>query len=179
MCPPAHQDNYGKVASLYTYYSTLNRMFKKKIDMRVGDKKKLWWEKLACKDERGASRFNVFAFVWDEIKDISCSPLKIQQGWGMIVELHMCKREYSSVLLSRMPKIWWGNNVFDILSQTPIGKVEDMSYYMFWSSIYFKNYINLDEETWCQFRPSSDPWIRSLINLSIFLPTIVALYILS
>jgi len=42
MRPPAHQDNYGKVAGLYTYYSTLNRMFKKKIGMRVGDKKKLW-----------------------------------------------------------------------------------------------------------------------------------------
>jgi hypothetical protein len=78
MYPPNHRGKLGKVSGLYTYYSTLNIMFRKTIYLRVGDNKTVvsYMKNLLARMQEGATRFSVFAFIWDEIKDMSCSPLK-------------------------------------------------------------------------------------------------------
>jgi hypothetical protein len=78
MYPPTHRGELGKVSGLYTYYSTLNRMFRKTICLRVGDNKTVvsYMKNLLARMQESATRFSVFAFIWDEIKDMSCSPLK-------------------------------------------------------------------------------------------------------
>jgi hypothetical protein len=72
----ANQENFEKVNGLYTYFSILNRMFRKTIYLREGYGSHVpnYMRNLLARMREGALPFSVFDFVWEEIKIISQSP---------------------------------------------------------------------------------------------------------
>jgi hypothetical protein len=63
---------------LYTFYSILNRFFRKNICPRDGDPTNIsqFAKNLLASMRDGVPSFNVMDFVWEEIKGISMNPQK-------------------------------------------------------------------------------------------------------
>ena len=80
MYPRDRVGNTGKVTGLYTYYSILNRLFRKTLTPRDGNPSdisthaKNFMNRMQP-DHRGGD-FSVGDYIWEEIKHISETPLK-------------------------------------------------------------------------------------------------------
>jgi hypothetical protein len=70
------EGNAGHTNGLYTFYSVLNRLFRKTIYPRDGDPTNisLYAKNLLANMRDGAHDFIVIDFVWEEIKGISMNP---------------------------------------------------------------------------------------------------------
>jgi hypothetical protein len=70
--------NVGSINGLYTYYSVLNRMFRKTICPRDGHPTSMspFTKNLLANMRDGAPPFSVMDFVWEEIKGIALNPQK-------------------------------------------------------------------------------------------------------
>ena len=79
MYPRGQVHNAGKVASLYTYYSILNRLLRKTITPRGGNPAdiSLHARNLLATLRSGGPDFCVGDFIWEEIKYISENSSKI------------------------------------------------------------------------------------------------------
>jgi len=80
MYPRDRVGNAGKVTGLFTYYSILNRLFRKTLTLRDGNPSDIsaHAKNLMSRmqpDPRGGD-FSVGDFIWEEIKHISETPLK-------------------------------------------------------------------------------------------------------
>lgn len=78
MYSPSAQGNYGTVRGLYSFYTYLNRMFKKILSPKDGDNDNItfYTKNLLAKMDPVADPFSVFHFLWEEIKSISTYPMK-------------------------------------------------------------------------------------------------------
>jgi hypothetical protein len=72
------EGNIGIINGLYTFYSVLNRLFRKTICPRDGDPINIsqFAKSLLAHMRDGAPPFSVMDFVWEEIKGISMNPQK-------------------------------------------------------------------------------------------------------
>jgi hypothetical protein len=73
MYAPRLEGNEGTINSLYTFYSVLNRIFRKTIFPRDGDPTNIsqFAKNLLANMRDGVPSFSVMDFVWEEIKGIS------------------------------------------------------------------------------------------------------------
>ena len=71
----------GKVLGLHPTYRYLDRMFRKTIDCKGGDKRNIidYSRNLLHRIAPDARPFDVFDFIWCEIRSVSERPLK---GYG-------------------------------------------------------------------------------------------------
>jgi hypothetical protein len=78
MNAPGQEENAGTINGLYTFYSILNRLFRKTICLRDGDPTNIsqFAKNLLTNKRDGAPPLSVMDFVWEEIKDISMNPQK-------------------------------------------------------------------------------------------------------
>jgi hypothetical protein len=78
MYAPRQEGNAGTTNGLYTFYSVLNRLFRKTIRPRDGDPTNIsqFAKNLLANMRDGALPLNVMDFVWKEIKGISMNPQK-------------------------------------------------------------------------------------------------------
>jgi hypothetical protein len=79
MYPPEGDGGFvGKVVGLYPTYRYLDRMFRKTIDCKGGDKGTIvdYSRNLLHRMAPDAQPFNIFDFVWCEIKSVGERPLK-------------------------------------------------------------------------------------------------------
>jgi hypothetical protein len=78
MYAPRQEMNAESINGLYTYYSVLNRLFRKAICPRDGDPTNIsqFAKKLLVDMREGAPPFSVIDFVWEEIKGVSLNPQK-------------------------------------------------------------------------------------------------------
>jgi hypothetical protein len=78
MYAPGLAGNADTINRLYTFYSVLNRLFKKTICPQDGDPTNIsqFAKNLLANMRDGASAFSVMDFVWEEIKGISLNPQK-------------------------------------------------------------------------------------------------------
>jgi hypothetical protein len=72
------EGNAGIINGLYTFYSVLNRLFRKTICPRDEDPTNIshFAKNLLANKRDGVPSFSVMDFVWEEIKDISMNPQK-------------------------------------------------------------------------------------------------------
>jgi hypothetical protein len=73
------EGNAGTIHGLYTFYSVLNRLFRKTICPRDGDPTNIsqFAKNLLANMRDGVPSFSVMDFVWEEIKGISMNPQKM------------------------------------------------------------------------------------------------------
>jgi hypothetical protein len=79
MYPPEGDGGFiGKVVGLHPTYRYLDRMFRKTIDCKGGDKGTIvdYSRNLLHRMAPDAQPFNIFDFVWCEIKSVGERPLK-------------------------------------------------------------------------------------------------------
>jgi hypothetical protein len=78
MYVPGQEGNVGTINDLYTFYSVMNRLFRKTICPRDGDPTNIsqFAKNLLANMRDGASSFSVIDFIWEEIKGISMNPQK-------------------------------------------------------------------------------------------------------
>jgi hypothetical protein len=78
MYAPGIEGNVGTINGLYTFYSVLNRLFRKTICPRDGDPTNIsqFIKNLLANMRDGVPSFSVMDFVWEEIKDITMNPRK-------------------------------------------------------------------------------------------------------
>jgi hypothetical protein len=78
MYTPGQEGNAGTINSLYTFYSVLNRHFRKIIYPRDEDPTNIshYAKNLLANMRDGAPAFSVIDYIWEEIKDISLNPQK-------------------------------------------------------------------------------------------------------
>ena len=103
MYPRGQVHNAGKVASLYTYYSILNRLLRKTITPRGGNPAdiSLHARNLLATLRSGGPDFCVGDFIWEEIKYISENPLKIY-GYA----------PYLMILIEKVTKTKYGTDAY-------------------------------------------------------------------
>jgi hypothetical protein len=72
------EGNAGTTNGLYTFYSVLNRLFRKTICPRDGDTTNISYyaKNLLANLRDGAPPFSVINYIWEEIKGISLNPQK-------------------------------------------------------------------------------------------------------
>jgi hypothetical protein len=72
------EGNVGTINGLYTFYSVLNRLFRKTICPRDRDptNNSQYDKNLLANMRDGAPAFSVIDYIWEEIKDISLNPQK-------------------------------------------------------------------------------------------------------
>jgi hypothetical protein len=72
------EGNAGTINGLYTFYSVLNRLFRKTIYPRDGDPTNIshYAKNLLANLRDGAPPFSVIDYIWKEIKVISLNPQK-------------------------------------------------------------------------------------------------------
>jgi hypothetical protein len=75
---PGQEGNARTINGLYTFYSILNRLFRKTICPRDGDPTNISYyaKNLLANMRDGAPPFSVIDYIWEEIKDISLNPQK-------------------------------------------------------------------------------------------------------
>jgi hypothetical protein len=78
MYAPRIEGNAGTTNGLYTFYSILNRLFRKTICSRDRDPTNIsqFAKNLLASMRDGAPPLSVMDFVWEEIKGISMNPQK-------------------------------------------------------------------------------------------------------
>jgi hypothetical protein len=78
MYAPGHEGNAEIINGLYTFYSVLNRLFRKPICPTDGDPTKIshYAKNLLANLRDGAPPFSVIDYIWEEIKGISLNPKK-------------------------------------------------------------------------------------------------------
>jgi hypothetical protein len=78
MYAPGQEGNAGTINGLYTFYSVLNRLFRKTICPRDGDPTNIshYDKNLLANLRDGAPPFSVIDYIWEEIKGISLNPQK-------------------------------------------------------------------------------------------------------
>jgi hypothetical protein len=78
MYAPGQEGNAGTINDLYTFYSVLNRLFRKTICARDGDPTNIshYAKNLLANMRDGAPIFSVIDYIWEEIKGISLNPQK-------------------------------------------------------------------------------------------------------
>jgi hypothetical protein len=78
MYAPGQEGNAGTINKLYTFYSVLNRLFRKIICPRDENLKNIshYVKNLLANLRDGAPPFSVIDFIWEEIKGISLNPQK-------------------------------------------------------------------------------------------------------
>jgi hypothetical protein len=78
MYAPGQEGNTWTINGLYTFYSVLNRLFRKIICLRDGDPTNIshYAKNLLANLRDGASPFSVIDYIWEEIKCISLNPQK-------------------------------------------------------------------------------------------------------
>ncbi|RLM73537.1 uncharacterized protein C2845_PM15G02300 [Panicum miliaceum] len=71
--------DWGKMKSLYTFYSILNQLFRKTLTPRDGNTSDvtLFQRDLMAAMRPGSPQFSVGDFIWQEIKNVSENPQKI------------------------------------------------------------------------------------------------------
>jgi hypothetical protein len=76
MYAPGQEGNAGTINGLYTFYSVLNRSFRKTICPRDGDPINIsqYAKNLIANLRDGAPPFGVIDYIWEEIKGISLNP---------------------------------------------------------------------------------------------------------
>ncbi|RLN29558.1 putative copia-like retroelement [Panicum miliaceum] len=76
MYPRNCRGDWGKVKNLYTFYSILNRLFRKTLTPRDGNTSDvmLFQRNLMAAMRPGAPQFSVGDFIWQEIKNVSENP---------------------------------------------------------------------------------------------------------
>jgi hypothetical protein len=79
MCPRNARDSWGHVKGLYTYYSILNRLFRKTLTPRDGNTSDItaFQRNLMVAMKPGEPTFNVGDFLWQEIKNSSENPQRL------------------------------------------------------------------------------------------------------
>jgi hypothetical protein len=75
---PGQEGNAGTINGLYTFYSVLNRLFKKTICARDGDRTNIshYPKNLLANLRDGAPPLSMIDYIWEEIKGISLNPQK-------------------------------------------------------------------------------------------------------
>jgi hypothetical protein len=78
MYTPGQEGNAGTINGLYTFYSVLNRLFRKTICPRDVDPTNIshYTKNLLANMRDGAPAFSVIDYIWEEIKGISLNPQK-------------------------------------------------------------------------------------------------------
>jgi hypothetical protein len=78
MYAPGQEGNAGTINGLYTFYSVLNRLFRKIIYPRDKDPTNIshYAKNLLANLRNGAPPFSVIDYIWEEIKGISLNPQK-------------------------------------------------------------------------------------------------------
>jgi hypothetical protein len=78
MYAPGLEGIAGSINGLYTFYSVLNRLFRKTVCPRDGDPTNIsqFAKNLLGNMRNGAPPFSVMDFMWEEIKGISLNPQK-------------------------------------------------------------------------------------------------------
>jgi hypothetical protein len=78
MYAPGQEGNAETINGLYTFYSVLNRLFRKTICPRDGDPTNIshYAKNLLANLRDGAPPFSVIDYIWEEIKGISLNPQK-------------------------------------------------------------------------------------------------------
>jgi hypothetical protein len=78
MYVPRQEGNAGTINGLYTFYSVLNRLFRKTICPRDGDPTNIshYAKNLIANMRDGAPPFSMIDYNWEEIKGISLNPQK-------------------------------------------------------------------------------------------------------
>jgi hypothetical protein len=78
MCALGQEGNAGTINRLYTFYSVLNRLFRKTIGTRDGDPTNIshYAKNLLANLRDGAPPFSVIDYICEEIKGISLNPQK-------------------------------------------------------------------------------------------------------
>jgi hypothetical protein len=73
---PGQEGDVGSTNALYTFYSVLNRLFRKTVCPRDGDPTNIsqFTKDLLANMRDGASPLSVMNFVWEEIKGSSLNP---------------------------------------------------------------------------------------------------------
>jgi hypothetical protein len=94
MYPRSKQGNFGETTDILPFYAYLNRLFKRTVTPREGDETKiLAYNKnilATMAPNANGFEFNVFDFIWEEIKAISENPLK-SCGYAPYL-MHMIER---------------------------------------------------------------------------------------
>ncbi|OEL15655.1 hypothetical protein BAE44_0023326 [Dichanthelium oligosanthes] len=83
MYPRNERGGWGKVKGMYTYYSVLNRLFRKTIAPRGGNNTDIFLHprNLLVRTKPPGEKFCIGHFIWNEIKAISKNPIK-SCGYG-------------------------------------------------------------------------------------------------
>jgi hypothetical protein len=78
MYAPGQEGSAGTINGLYTFYSVLNRLFRKIICPRDGDPTNIshYAKNLLANLRDGAPPFSMIDYIWKEIKGISLNPQK-------------------------------------------------------------------------------------------------------
>jgi hypothetical protein len=78
MYAPGQEGNAGTINGLYTFYSVLNKLFRKTIYPRDGDPTNIshYAKNLLANMRDGAPAFSVIDYIWEEIKCITLNPQK-------------------------------------------------------------------------------------------------------
>jgi hypothetical protein len=78
MYTPGEEGNAGTINRLYTFYSVLNRLFRKTVCPRDEDPTNIsqFAKNLPAHMRDGAPPFSMMDFIWEEIKGISMNPQK-------------------------------------------------------------------------------------------------------
>jgi hypothetical protein len=81
MYAPGQEGNAGTIKGLYTFYSVLNKLFRKTICSRDGDPTNIshYAKNLLANLRDGAPPFSMIDYIWEEIKGIS---LNSQKNYG-------------------------------------------------------------------------------------------------
>jgi hypothetical protein len=76
MFAPGQEGNAGTINGLYTFYSVLNRLFRKTICPRDRDPTNIshYAKNLLANMRDEAPTFSVIDYIWEEIKGISLNP---------------------------------------------------------------------------------------------------------
>jgi hypothetical protein len=78
--PSSKQGNFGETTDMLPFYAYLNRLFRRTVTPREGDRTKIpAYDKnilAAMAPNANGFEFSVFYFIWEEIKAISENPLK-------------------------------------------------------------------------------------------------------
>jgi hypothetical protein len=80
MYPRSKKGNFGETTNIFSFYAYLNRLFRRTVTHKEGDKTKiLAYNKnilAVMAPNANGFEFSVFDFIWEEIKAISENPLK-------------------------------------------------------------------------------------------------------